>query len=92
MVGRRIRPLYLQSKTILFNPGDTVDAVWFPEGAVISLVVGLATGETVEGAMVGKDGVVGVAAALVARLLSLKQLYSLRAPRSSAMRPHSRVS
>ena len=54
-----LKPVYLESKTVLFNPGDSIEAVWFPAGAVVSLVVGLGTGETVEGAMVGKDGVVG---------------------------------
>src|SRR4051794_14137987 len=59
-----LRPVQLQSKTVLFNPGDIIDTVWFPEGAVVSLVVGLSTGEMVEGAMVGKDGVVGASSAL----------------------------
>jgi hypothetical protein len=62
--GNALRPhlksVYLESKTILFNPGDVIDKVWFPEGAIVSLVVSLTTGEMVEGAMVGKDGVVGV--------------------------------
>jgi hypothetical protein len=35
---------------------------------VVSLIVGLSTGEMVEGAMVGKDGVVGVAAALDSKI------------------------
>ena len=72
-----LRPVQLQSKTILFNPGDSVDAVWFPEGAVVSLVVGLTTGETVEGAMVGKDGVVGVAAALDSKLVLTQAIVQL---------------
>jgi CRP-like cAMP-binding protein len=38
--------------------------VYFPTTAIVSLVVSLSTGETVEAAMVGKDGVVGAAAAL----------------------------
>jgi CRP-like cAMP-binding protein len=56
--------VYLESKRILFDVGDIIDSVYFPAGAVVSLVVGLSTGEMVEGAMVGKDGVVGAAAAL----------------------------
>jgi CRP-like cAMP-binding protein len=72
-----LRSLSLQSKTILFNPGDTVDTVWFPEGAVVSLVVSLATGEMVEGAMVGKDGVVGAAAALDSKIALTQAIVQL---------------
>ena len=49
---------------MLFEVGDTIETVYFPIDAVISLVVTLATGETIEAAMVGKDGAVGVASAL----------------------------
>ena len=63
-----LKNIHLESKTILFNPGDLIDSVYFPTSAVVSLVVGLSTGEMVEGAMVGKDGVVGVAAALDSKI------------------------
>src|SRR3954470_3446793 len=59
-----LKPVHLKQKEVLFEAGDQIEAVYFPTGAVISLVVGLSTGETVEGAMVGRDGVVGAAAAL----------------------------
>jgi hypothetical protein len=72
-----LKPVQLQSKTILFNPGDTIDTVWFPEGAVVSLVVSLAAGEMIEGAMVGKDGVVGVAAALDSKLALTQAIVQL---------------
>src|SRR6201747_1349005 len=75
-----LRSFSLQSKTILFNPGDTVDTVWFPEGAVVSLVVSLATGEMVEGAMVGKDGVVGAAAALDSKIALTQAIVQLPGP------------
>jgi CRP-like cAMP-binding protein len=50
-----LKPVHLESRKILFDTGDIIDAVYFPTSAVVSLVVGLSTGETVEGAMVGKD-------------------------------------
>jgi CRP-like cAMP-binding protein len=59
-----LRPVQLEHQSILFDAGDPIKAVYFPTGAIISLVVGLSTGETVEAAMVGKDGVVGAASAL----------------------------
>lgn len=52
---------------ILFDVNDTIEAVYFPTDAAISLVIPLSTGEVVETAMVGRDGVVGAAAALNGR-------------------------
>jgi CRP-like cAMP-binding protein len=59
-----LKPVYLKSKQILFDAGAQINAVYFPTGAVVSLVIGLVNGATVEAAMVGRDGVVGASAAL----------------------------
>jgi CRP-like cAMP-binding protein len=59
-----LKATHLQQKTVLFEAGDNVRAVYFPITAVVSLVVSLATGETTEAAMVGKDGAIGIASAL----------------------------
>ena len=59
-----LKPVDLQQAKVLFEAGNTVDAVYFPYTAVISLVVTLSTGEHIEAAMVGCDGVVAASAAL----------------------------
>jgi CRP-like cAMP-binding protein len=59
-----LRPIDLEQQTILYDAGDTVDRVYFPFDAVVSIVATLSTGETIEAAMVGRDGVVGALAAL----------------------------
>jgi CRP-like cAMP-binding protein len=59
-----LKPVELKQQAILYEAGDTMDAVYFPTTAVISLVVTLSTGEAIEAAMVGRDGVVGAVAAL----------------------------
>jgi CRP-like cAMP-binding protein len=59
-----LRPLEFQQHRILFEAGQSVSAVYFPYDAIISLVVTLSTGELIEAAMVGRDGVIGAAAAL----------------------------
>lgn len=59
-----LRRVDLVHKTILYDVGGTVDTVYFPTGAIVSLVVVLSTGQGVEAAMVGRDGAVGVAASL----------------------------
>src|SRR3978361_193990 len=63
-----LRTVHFESKTTLFETGDTVESVYFPTSAVISLIVGLSTGEVTESAMVGKDGVVGASAALDSKI------------------------
>ena len=62
----------LKQHQILFDIRDTVDDVYFAIDAVVSLVIPLSTGEMVETAMVGRDGVIGSAAALNGRV-SLNQ-------------------
>jgi CRP-like cAMP-binding protein len=63
-----LKPIFLDQQRILYDAGQPIDAVYFPTSAIVSLVVGLSTGEMVEAAMVGRDGVVGAAAALDGRI------------------------
>lgn len=49
---------------VLFEAEERIRHVYFPTGAVVSLVITLSTGEIIEAAMVGMDGVVGASAAL----------------------------
>src|SRR5205823_4843788 len=50
----------LPMKTVIFEPGEKVDAVHFPLDGVISLVTSLEDGAIVEVATVGNEGIVGV--------------------------------
>jgi CRP-like cAMP-binding protein len=59
-----LTPIHLDHQKILYEAGDPIHVVYFPTSAIISLVVGLSTGEMIEAAMVGKDGVVGASSAL----------------------------
>src|SRR4051794_15497820 len=63
-----LREIHLQQRTVLFNQDDLMQQVYFPLGAVISLVISLSTGETIEAAMIGRDGAVGIACALDGRI------------------------
>jgi CRP-like cAMP-binding protein len=49
---------------VLFESGDTITQVHFPHNGVVSLVVPLETGETIESAMIGRESVVGASAGL----------------------------
>lgn len=56
----KLTPVFLGVKTVLFEPGQAVDAVYFPLEGVISLVIPLEDGAIVEVATVGNEGIVGV--------------------------------
>ena len=58
----------LKQHDILYDVREVVPAVHFPVDAVVSLVVPLASGEIVETAMVGRDGIIGAGAALNGRV------------------------
>ena len=59
-----LKPARFEQHNVLFDADETINHVYFPTSAVVSLVVTLSTGETIEAAMVGMDGVVGASAAL----------------------------
>jgi len=50
----------LRMKTVIFEPGQTIDTVHFPLDGVVSLVTDLEDGTIVEVATVGNEGIVGV--------------------------------
>jgi len=67
-ISSRLTHTELKQEQILFDVREVVTEIHFPIDAVVSLVVPLATGEIVETAMTGRDGVVGAGAALNGRV------------------------
>ncbi len=61
---RSLSPVFLDVKTVLFEPGEVVDAVVFLRNCVVSLVTTLHVGAIVEVATIGNEGIVGVAQVL----------------------------
>lgn len=59
-LSEQLTKVSLEIKTVLFEPGQTIEAVHFPLDGVISLVTPLEDGAIVEVATVGNEGVVGV--------------------------------
>jgi CRP-like cAMP-binding protein len=63
-----LRAVDLPQGEILFDVGDAIRQVYFLHSGVISLVVSLATGETIEAAMIGRESVVGGSSGLNGQL------------------------
>jgi CRP-like cAMP-binding protein len=59
-----LKSVNFEQQHVLFEAEEQIGHVYFPTGAVVSLVITLSTGEIIEAAMVGLDGVVGASAAL----------------------------
>ena len=64
LVTPHLHALDMPLAAIFYRAEDTIDRLYFPESGVISLVVGFANGQFVEAGMFGRNGVIGVGAAL----------------------------
>ncbi len=75
-----LKSVHLDHERVLFEAGGKVTDIYFPTGAIVSLVVGLSSGEIIEAAMVGKDGVVGAFAALGGNIPINRAIVQLAGP------------
>src|ERR1035441_5930903 len=77
-----VRNVTLPVKTVLFEPGTPIDALYFPIDGVISLVTPLHDDAIVEVATIGNEGIVGVPlvplSGLAVRAISQVAGHSLR--------------
>ena len=59
-----LRPLTLPQGAFIYKAEDLIERVYFPNTGVISLIVGLTSGQFVEAGMLGRNGVIGAGAPL----------------------------
>ena len=59
-----LKPVELPQGEVLFDVGTPIHQVYFPHGGVVSLVVDLASGDTIESAMIGRESLVGASSGL----------------------------
>jgi CRP-like cAMP-binding protein len=74
ILSRHFREVPLVQGQFLLERGERVDAVHFPQSGMISLVVEMPEDRTVEVAMVGSEGAVGLAVGLGSRISSITAL------------------
>lgn len=63
-LGPSLEPVNLTEDQVLYGPGDSVRHIYFPNDAIISLLLEVDQRRTVEVAMVGNEGAVGLAVQL----------------------------
>ena len=61
---RQMQTVEIEAKQVIYQAGQPVDHIYFPTTALMSILMPTAEGETVELAMVGREGIVGVGALL----------------------------
>ena len=59
-----LRPLRLPLGAALFRADDIISNVYFPYTGIMSMIVGVSSGQFVEAGMLGRNSVVGTGAAL----------------------------
>ncbi|MBO9708496.1 MAG: Crp/Fnr family transcriptional regulator [Caulobacter sp.] len=57
----------LEKGRLLYDPGDPIDAIYFPHDCVISLMTLMENGAAIESATIGREGAVGLMAAVAPR-------------------------
>jgi len=72
-----LKTVDLPQEEILFDVGDAIQQVYFPHSGIVSLVVSLASGETIESAMIGRESVVGGSAGLNGQLSVVKAVVQI---------------
>ena len=58
----------LERGRLLYDPGDRIETVYFPHDCVISLMTLMGNGAAIESAAVGREGAVGLMAAVAPRV------------------------
>lgn len=62
-----LTPMDLDKGRLLYDPGDAVDQVYFPNDGVISLMTLMENGAAIESATIGREGALGLMAAVAPR-------------------------
>jgi len=74
LLDRYFREVAINQGDLLEERGQRVDAIFFPQSGMISLVVEMPEDETIEVGMVGSEGAIGLNAGLGSRIASVTSL------------------
>ena len=59
LLRARLKPLQMVPQAVLVEAGAALTQIVFPHGGAVSIAVNLSEGQSVEVAMIGRDGVIG---------------------------------
>jgi CRP-like cAMP-binding protein len=72
-----LKSVELPQGAVLFEAGAPIHQVYFPHSGVVSLVVDLASGDTIESAMLGRESIVGGSSGLDGQLSVCKAIVQI---------------
>jgi CRP-like cAMP-binding protein len=67
LMNGRLSSVTLEKGALLYEPGDLVDTVYFPDDCVISLMTLMESGAAIESATIGREGALGLMTAVSPR-------------------------
>jgi len=67
LVAPHLTLIDLERGRLLYDPGDQIDTVYFPHDGVISLMTLMENGAAIESATIGREGALGLMAAVAPR-------------------------
>jgi CRP-like cAMP-binding protein len=72
-----LRTVELVQSVVIYEMGAPIKDVYFPHIGIVSLVVDLATGETIESAMIGRESLVGASSGLNGQISVCKAIVQI---------------
>ena len=90
LLAPHLAQVELDRGRLLYDPGDRLETVFFPHDGVISLMTLMDSGAAIESATIGREGALGLAAAVSPRASLVRAIVQTptRASRISAERLH----
>ncbi|HEY2358864.1 MAG TPA: Crp/Fnr family transcriptional regulator [Phenylobacterium sp.] len=90
LIASQLTLIDLQRGRLLYDPGDMIDVVYFPHDGVISLMTLMENGAAIESATIGREGALGLMAAVAPRQSLSRAIVQTptRASRISASQLH----
>lgn len=67
LIAPHLSAVELEKGRLLYDPGDVIDQVYFPNDCVISLMTLMESGAAIESATIGREGALGLMAAVAPR-------------------------
>lgn len=90
LLAPHLTPVELERGRLLYDPGDRIETVLFPHDGVISLMTLMENGVAIESATIGREGALGLAAAVTPRVSMSRVIVqtAVRASRIAAVQLH----
>src|SRR6516165_12661928 len=67
LLAPQLAAVELERGRLLYDPGDRIDTIYFPHDGVISLMTLMENGAAIESATIGREGALGLMAAVAPR-------------------------